>query len=156
MPENFSSGLLSGLKYLAPVITAAFFVLLLLLEMVLPLRRRKRSLALRIAVNLCISGVALGTGALIAALVSHKLSAWTWERSFGLLHIVPLPFPVQFAMGFLLLDLTFYYWHQLNHAVPLLWRFHNVHHIDPDLDVSTSFRFHLVKVKLKRSINSRR
>jgi sterol desaturase/sphingolipid hydroxylase (fatty acid hydroxylase superfamily) len=23
-----------------------------------------------------------------------------------------------------------------------LWRFHNVHHADPDLDISTSFRFH--------------
>jgi len=28
----------------------------------------------------------------------------------------------------------------------MLWRFHNVHHIDPDLDVSTSFRFHFVEI----------
>jgi sterol desaturase/sphingolipid hydroxylase (fatty acid hydroxylase superfamily) len=26
------------------------------------------------------------------------------------------------------------------------WRFHNVHHVDPDLDVSTSFRFHFGEV----------
>jgi sterol desaturase/sphingolipid hydroxylase (fatty acid hydroxylase superfamily) len=28
----------------------------------------------------------------------------------------------------------------------VLWRFHNVHHIDPDLDVSTGFRFHFGEV----------
>jgi sterol desaturase/sphingolipid hydroxylase (fatty acid hydroxylase superfamily) len=44
------------------------------------------------------------------------------------------------------MDLTFYYWHWLNHNICLLWRFHNVHHIDPDLDVTTSFRFHLVEI----------
>ena len=46
------------------------------------------------------------------------------------------------AAGVLLMDLTFYYWHRLNHTRPLLWRFHNVHHADPDMDVTTSFRFH--------------
>jgi sterol desaturase/sphingolipid hydroxylase (fatty acid hydroxylase superfamily) len=30
--------------------------------------------------------------------------------------------------------------------VPFLWRFHNVHHCDPDLDVSTGFRFHFGEV----------
>lgn len=50
--------------------------------------------------------------------------------------------------GFLLLDLSFYYWHIANHKIPLLWRFHNIHHIDPDLDVSTGFRFHPGEVAL--------
>ena len=46
------------------------------------------------------------------------------------------------------MDLTFYYWHLANHRVPFLWRFHNVHHIDPDLDVSTAFRFHFGEIAL--------
>ncbi len=46
------------------------------------------------------------------------------------------------------MDLAFYYWHRANHKVPVLWRFHNVHHIDPDLDVSTSFRFHFGEIAL--------
>jgi len=41
--------------------------------------------------------------------------------------------------AFLLMDLTFYWWHLANHRIPFLWRFHNVHHVDPDLDVSTGF-----------------
>ncbi|PIR22560.1 MAG: hypothetical protein COV44_07090 [Deltaproteobacteria bacterium CG11_big_fil_rev_8_21_14_0_20_45_16] len=32
--------------------------------------------------------------------------------------------------------------------IPLLWRFHNIHHVDPELDVSTSFRFHFGEVVL--------
>lgn len=46
------------------------------------------------------------------------------------------------------MDLGFYYWHILNHKIPLLWRFHNVHHYDPELDVSTGFRFHFGEVVL--------
>jgi sterol desaturase/sphingolipid hydroxylase (fatty acid hydroxylase superfamily) len=53
---------------------------------------------------------------------------------------------VRVALGFLLMDLTFYYWHRANHQVPFLWRFHNVHHMDPDLDVSTAFRFHVGEI----------
>jgi sterol desaturase/sphingolipid hydroxylase (fatty acid hydroxylase superfamily) len=36
----------------------------------------------------------------------------------------------------------------LLHATPWLWRFHAVHHADPDLDISTSYRFHFVEVGL--------
>jgi len=44
------------------------------------------------------------------------------------------------------MDFTFYWWHWANHRIPFLWRFHNVHHIDPDLDVTTSFRFHIIEI----------
>src|SRR5207249_457318 len=43
---------------------------------------------------------------------------------------------------------SFYYWHVANHRVAFLWRFHVAHHIDPDLDVTTAFRFHFVEVAL--------
>ncbi len=56
------------------------------------------------------------------------------------------PAGVRFIVSFLLMDLTFYYWHLANHRVPFLWRFHNVHHIDPDLDVSSAFRFHFGEI----------
>ena len=44
--------------------------------------------------------------------------------------------------AFLLLDYTYYLWHVATHKLPFLWRFHRVHHIDPDLDMSTALRFH--------------
>jgi sterol desaturase/sphingolipid hydroxylase (fatty acid hydroxylase superfamily) len=44
--------------------------------------------------------------------------------------------------GFLLLDLLRYLVHRCEHAVPLFWRFHALHHSDPDVDVTTSVRHH--------------
>jgi len=40
------------------------------------------------------------------------------------------------------LDLLLYGVHRLMHAVPFLWRFHALHHSDPDFDVTTSVRQH--------------
>src|SRR5690606_9675421 len=34
-------------------------------------------------------------------------------------------------------------WHWLNHRVPLLWRFHRMHHSDREMDVTSATRFHL-------------
>jgi sterol desaturase/sphingolipid hydroxylase (fatty acid hydroxylase superfamily) len=50
----------------------------------------------------------------------------------------------------LLLDLSHYGIHRAFHAVPLLWRIHEVHHSDPDYDVSTAARFHPLEVVLAR------
>lgn len=55
---------------------------------------------------------------------------------------------VLILLGFLLIDLSFYYWHVANHRFPIFWRFHNVHHMDRCLDVSTGFRFHFGEVIL--------
>ncbi len=52
---------------------------------------------------------------------------------------------VSFVAGFLLLDLLHYAVHRCQHAVPFLWRFHALHHSDPDVDVTTSVRHHPVE-----------
>lgn len=51
-------------------------------------------------------------------------------------------------LDLLLLDLAIYWWHRANHQVPLLWRFHGIHHLDGFLDVSTALRFHFGEVLL--------
>jgi sterol desaturase/sphingolipid hydroxylase (fatty acid hydroxylase superfamily) len=122
------------------------FVLLLLLETRFPLRRPKRPKLARFVVNAGVSVLALATGAFIVAPGATSLLARLSDASGGLLHLIPLPFIVEFIAGFLLMDLTFYYWHRVNHAFSWFWGFHNVHHVDPDLDVSTSFRFHFGEV----------
>jgi len=97
-------------------------------------------------INLAISALAFVVGAFLLRPVASSLVIWTSTEKFGLLHLINLPFPLEFVLGFLLMDLSFYYWHRANHVVPVLWRFHNVHHVDPDLDVSTSFRFHFGEI----------
>jgi sterol desaturase/sphingolipid hydroxylase (fatty acid hydroxylase superfamily) len=49
---------------------------------------------------------------------------------------------LSFIVGFLLLDFLRYAVHRCEHAVPLVWRFHALHHSDPDVDVTTSVRHH--------------
>ena len=70
--------------------------------------------------------------AVIVPLV-FQLMTWSAKNGFGLLHLFNLWTPLEAIMGFLLMDLSFYYWHRVNHAFPFFWRFHNVHHVDPDL-----------------------
>lgn len=126
----------------------AFFVVLLAAETVLPLRRRRLPRMRRYQVNAGLAILALAAGAVVVRPVGLRLAALSSERSLGLLHLLSLPGWITFAAGFLLMDLTFYYWHRFNHTVPILWRFHSVHHIDPDLDVTTSQRFHFGEILL--------
>jgi sterol desaturase/sphingolipid hydroxylase (fatty acid hydroxylase superfamily) len=122
------------------------FLLFLFLENILPLRKQKHSLKQRIIINLCLSGLVFVIGAFILRPIAISLAGKTAHLHFGALFIFPLPGYAQFMLGFLLMDLTFYYWHRANHFFPVLRRFHNVHHVDTDLDVTTSFRFHFVEI----------
>jgi len=135
-----------GYENFAPGLLAAFFLLLLGGEALRPLRRLKRRRVPRLEVNFSLTALAFLAGWLVVRPVALGMAVWTQSRAFGFLHLGGLPGGAQFALGFLWMDLTFYYWHRLNHLHPLLWRFHNVHHVDPDMDVSTSFRFHLGEV----------
>jgi len=47
-----------------------------------------------------------------------------------------------------MLDFLVYWWHRANHEWPLLWRFHEVHHLDRFLDSTTAIRFHFGEVLL--------
>jgi sterol desaturase/sphingolipid hydroxylase (fatty acid hydroxylase superfamily) len=124
----------------------AAFVLLLLLETWRPLRRRKRSRGQRYRINFTFTALGFVAGSLTVRPAALGLAFWVQSHSFGLLQLLPLPSWAEAALSVLWLDFTFYYWHRFNHLRPLLWRFHNVHHVDPDLDVTTSFRFHFVEV----------
>ena len=48
----------------------------------------------------------------------------------------------------LFLDFCIYWWHRANHRFSFLWRFHQIHHMDEVLDVSSSVRFHAGEVAL--------
>ena len=131
---------------LTPLLVVGLFALLFLLERFLPLRMATRSLLARLVVNLAISALTFVAAAGLVQPAARWALQWSAQGPFGLTHLAALPRWVEFALSFLLMDLAFYYWHLANHRVPFLWRFHNVHHIDPDLDVSTAFRFHFGEI----------
>jgi sterol desaturase/sphingolipid hydroxylase (fatty acid hydroxylase superfamily) len=126
----------------AKTVLLAAFGLLLLLEAVFPLRRRTRPVGRRFLINLAMTIMVFAVGGLVVRQSALAVSDWASNHHLGLMNLLPLPGWLQLILSFFFLDWTFYHWHKLNHRYPLLWRFHNVHHIDPDMDVSTSFRFH--------------
>jgi len=63
----------------------------------------------------------------------------------GALNRISLPYFLKFTIGFVVLDLVSYLGHRLFHAVGLLWRVHQVHHSESDLDLTTGFRFHPIE-----------
>ena len=129
-------------------VVAGLFGIFFIVERFVPLRATKSELLARLIVNLCFSALAFGVAAAIVRPAAQSAMRWAGLEQFGLIHIVPLPAAAQLVVAFLLMDLSFYWWHVLNHSIPILWRFHNVHHIDPDLDVSTGFRFHFGEVAM--------
>lgn len=135
------------LRWLVPILALAGLTFLVI-ERLVPLRSPRRELLPRLLLNAAISLLAFGASAVLVQPVAAAILGWSAERRVGMVPALSLPAPAGSALAFLLLDLSFYYWHRANHRIPFLWRFHNVHHIDPDLDVSTSFRFHFGEVAL--------
>jgi len=134
------------MEYLTLLIPPGVFVLLFVLERIIPLRQRTRGLLRRLVKNLTLTAIVFLVGSLIVKNAGLATSRWITDRKIGIALLIPLPKWGGIVLSFLLMDLSFYWWHMANHRIRLLWRFHNVHHVDPDLDVSTSFRFHFVEI----------
>jgi sterol desaturase/sphingolipid hydroxylase (fatty acid hydroxylase superfamily) len=135
------------------LLTLAIAVLFAL-ERMFPLRKQKRPLGRRLIVNSVVSLLALAVALMTVRPVASWLLGEVSRNEWGLTAIVQMPAMLQCVMTFLLLDLSFYYWHRANHRWPFLWRFHNVHHVDPDLDVSTSIRFHFLEIALSAAFRA--
>ncbi|PPL04333.1 sterol desaturase family protein [Parapedobacter indicus] len=127
--------------YGAPVLVI-FFVLLFFLESNYQLRKRVQGRWKRIIINFIVSIPAflLLRLMLIPAMVWLAVKNQSWHIGLNqLFDAAPL---IEGAIAFLLLDYSNYLWHILLHKLPVLWRFHLVHHCDLDLDITTAFRFH--------------
>jgi sterol desaturase/sphingolipid hydroxylase (fatty acid hydroxylase superfamily) len=123
-------------------ILITFFVILFILEDKFQLRKRVQGRWKRIFINFIVSlpAFALLRVLLIPLMVWLAVQNQSWQ--FGLNYLFEAPASFKAIIGFLLLDYSNYIWHILLHKLPILWRFHLVHHTDLDLDVSTAFRFH--------------
>jgi sterol desaturase/sphingolipid hydroxylase (fatty acid hydroxylase superfamily) len=86
-------------------------------------------------VNAAVMGLACGACAC-------SVARWSEQGGIGLLNVANVPLALRVVMTVLALDLVSYGWHRANHTLPLLWRFHRVHHSDPTFTASTALRFH--------------
>lgn len=133
-------------RYIMPAALGGVLLALLALERLSPLRRRRRGTMRRIGVNAAVSALCILTGALLVRPTAEFVMGWSGRGGIGLLRLVAMPTWIEWAAAFVLMDLSFYGWHRLNHEVQVLWRFHSVHHADPDMDATTSFRFHFGEI----------
>ncbi|MDQ2667260.1 MAG: sterol desaturase family protein, partial [Gemmatimonadota bacterium] len=96
----------------------------------------------RIAANLAMAGMTAVVTQKAMAPVVEPLSEWVEEREVGLVQALPVSAVIRDVLAIVLLDYTLYWWHRVEHRVPLIYRFHQVHHADLELDSSTAARFH--------------
>ena len=99
------------------------------------LTRRWRNHALLVA-------IAAGASVLVYRASAVALAVAVANSKLGLFNKPWLPLAIRWLLGFVLLDLLRYGLHRAFHSVPLLWRVHQVHHSDPDVDLSTWLRNH--------------
>ena len=125
------------------------FILFALLEAVFPRRTRRQSQSKRWLTNWAISildNVTLRLFALLVPLLAIGAALDANALGVGLLNKVELPAILEIALAILVLDFAIWAQHLITHKVPLLWRFHRVHHSDRDIDVTTAIRFHPIEI----------
>lgn len=78
----------------------------------------------------------------VAGFILLQVLKYVGDYKLGLLNNLPVSPALHLALGIVLIDFFDYSGHVLVHKTPLLWRFHRVHHSDPNVMTSSSLRFH--------------
>lgn len=121
------------------------FVALLLLERLFPAVKLREQIT-RLLKNFSLAGLNIILSPFIVVPVTLLSAQWqlTWRPDWFSGVLIDL----------VILDCWIYFWHRANHAIPLLWRFHEVHHLDENLDASSALRFHFGEVILSSLVRA--
>jgi sterol desaturase/sphingolipid hydroxylase (fatty acid hydroxylase superfamily) len=130
------------MDYVGRPLLSCIFLALLWLQWRFPLRRQHFSVLHRLVRNFVLSIPGFAIVRLAMLPIPIAVAVWAHERHIGLLNWLAFPRWAAVIATFLMMDYAYWWWHWANHMVPVFWRFHNVHHTDLDLDVSTAARFH--------------
>ncbi|WP_108810947.1 sterol desaturase family protein [Sphingorhabdus sp. Alg231-15] len=124
---------------------AGIFLIMALLEIAMPRKQRVLAKGARWFTNISLVIVDTVALRLVMPILAVGMADYAALRDWGLLTLIELPFWVEIVIAFLLLDMLIYAQHIAFHKIPILWRFHKVHHADRDLDVTSGARFHPVE-----------
>ena len=106
----------------------------------LPMRYKKSKLR-HAGVNLVFTVIHLLIHTALAILIV-KLSDWCRQSGFGIVYWLDTGILWTIVIGVLALDFSSWLVHVVMHKIPLLWRFHLIHHSDTNVDVTTGLRHH--------------
>jgi sterol desaturase/sphingolipid hydroxylase (fatty acid hydroxylase superfamily) len=129
---------------LLPLAVAA----LLFLQSKWPLRQQHFSVLRRLLRNFVLATPSFAASRLALIPLPFFVSNWATTQRFGVFHWFNVPQPLALVAGLLIYDYAYFWWHQLMHLAPVCWRFHNVHHTDLDMDITTASRFHFGEVAM--------
>ena len=87
-------------------------------------------------------------GNLLWATVTVFSIEWLNKNEIGLFYLFQVPVWLKLVLAVAMFDLMSYWFHRIAHLVPVLWRFHRVHHSDTSMDASTTFRSHPLELTL--------
>ena len=130
----------------------AMFALVALWELAAPRRALTVSKALRWGSNLGLAMLNAVLLRLIFPLAAVGVAAFCAANGWGLLNHFEPPFWLAVPMAVIAMDFVIWLQHVMVHAVPTLWRLHQVHHADLDYDLTTGSRFHPIEIALSMVI----
>ncbi len=120
------------------------FLLVVPFEKLVPRHRGQRLRRPHLLTDLTYALVNPALGAATVAVAGFiGVASLLWIPGLALRPLVALiPGPALPFVAFVLFDLTIYWVHRWSHEVPILWRFHAVHHSTEHLDWVSGFRLH--------------
>jgi sterol desaturase/sphingolipid hydroxylase (fatty acid hydroxylase superfamily) len=68
------------------------------------------------------------------------------SNNLDLISLHKLPLGIEIVVTVLIFDMAIYWQHRIMHIFGPLWRLHEVHHCDREMDLSTGFRFHPLEI----------
>ena len=123
---------------------ALFLIVLALLEKIVPRARHSAWSEKRRITNVAMTVInVMALGMLPVSFITA--AAWARAEGIGLLNAVALPVSATIVLNLLARGLISFVTHYLMHRIPLFWAVHRVHHLDTQLDVSTTVRFHPIE-----------
>ncbi len=127
-------------------IFAGLLVLFIVLETLLPKKKRVMPRARRWLTNIAIVGIDTALVRVLFPIVAVGIAIWASAKGWGLFNLIDAPFWVSIPGSIIALDFLIYVQHRIFHRVPFFWAMHKVHHTDRDLDVTSALRFHPAEI----------
>jgi len=124
------------------------FALIAIWELITPRRVLTTSKTKRWFGNLGIVGLTSLAAQLVMPIMPVAMALVVQKNGWGLLNTLNISFPLTVIAGVIILDFAIYIQHVMFHALPILWRFHMMHHADLDYDLTTGLRFHPIEIIL--------
>jgi sterol desaturase/sphingolipid hydroxylase (fatty acid hydroxylase superfamily) len=125
------------ISYLAMLAAMLFF------ERMAPYARSEQKKGDRIVFHL---GLSIGNSIVLYLIMTWPIFAslsFSGNYYLGVRHLLGIYGPWEILATVIAFDFWDYWMHLANHKIGFLWRFHQAHHSDMEIDVTTAARFHV-------------